>query len=229
MLPLNKLREITLSSNIREVSLRACRCVRMIRLFKRSALTLLCRVARQFQGNWTVNTASRRDWTPWPIRQELISICYHWLTDVACHGEILTSNFIMNGVIIILILNWWYFLTGDMPIRHDFVGRQSNKRVKGGWWCPRTWTPAAVKFYLKISDRDHIIVMTGTVLFRDGSAGMLGCWVKWAMCGGLDRTPWRLRYRAKNSAGSRFPLCEIITQLNWWRSSGVLYFSLTSF
>lgn len=149
MLPLNKLREITLSSNIREVSLRACRCVRMIRLFKRSALTLLCRVARQFQGNWTVNTASRRDWTPWPIRQELISICYHWLADVACHGEILTSNFMMNVVLIILILNWWYFLTGDMPIRHDFVGRQRNKRVKGGWWCPRTWIPAAVKFYLK--------------------------------------------------------------------------------
>lgn len=133
MLPLNKLREITLSSNIREVSLRACRCVRMIRLFKRSALTLLCRVARQFQGNGTVNTASQRDWTPWPIRQERISICYHWLADVACYGEILTSYFIMNDVFIILIVNRWYFITWYLPIRHDFVVRQRNKRVKGCW------------------------------------------------------------------------------------------------
>lgn len=41
--------------------------------------------------------------------------------------------------------------------------------------CPRTCLHAVVNAILKISDRDHIILMTGTVLFLDGSAGMLGC------------------------------------------------------
>lgn len=133
MLPLNKLREITLSSNISEVSLRACRCVRMIRLFKRSALTLLCRAARQFQGNGTANTAGRRNWTAWPIKDRRgFQNCYHGLPSLVCHGEILTGDFIMNGVLIILIVNWWYFPTEDLPIRHDFVVPQRNKRENGG-------------------------------------------------------------------------------------------------
>lgn len=147
MLPLNKLREITLSSNIREVSLRACRCVRMIRLFKRSALTLLCRAVRQFQDNGTVNTAGRRNWTAWPIKDRRgFQNCYHGLPGPICHDEILTGDFITNGVLIILIVNWWYFPTEGLPIRHDFVVPQRNKRENGGqcdfYSMPRTCIPA---------------------------------------------------------------------------------------